>query len=105
MPYIIFMFKIDNNPTIYNGKICLEYLSDDYDYGLDLQIKNIVIKCMNTINIEYQNIYLGVCNILHDDYFFSNEEALFFDLYVLNNSEFIFRGKKYTIISDNEDSE
>ena len=72
MPQIVFMYKLFNE--ICHGKFLLEYLSDDYEGGVDLQIYDTVLNCINKYlkknNLDTLNkIDLGIINVLSDKYF------------------------------------
>jgi len=42
MPFITFIYRVDDNPQTYYGKYCVESISDDHE-GLDTEVKYVLI--------------------------------------------------------------
>ena len=89
MPFITFIYRIENNDKTFYGKFVRNYISDDHE-GLDLEVKPTVIYGINEYrkqkNLEElkENVYVGVLSFSTNRYiptYSSDEEIQCFDLY------------------------
>lgn len=106
MVTITFIYKIKNIDKTFYGKYVANYISDDDD-GLDIEIKNVLLKSINkyrnakNINhLKSKNLTVGLLSCSKDHHldYFSNREIKCFDFYYKNlkNTEIYFNGKKIT---------
>jgi len=91
MPFITFIYRMDNTEKIFYGKYVCDDISNNYE-GLDLEIKPTVINGLN----EYRNqkglnkldkIYLGILSFSenrHTYIYSSDDEIECFDFYFIN---------------------
>jgi hypothetical protein len=92
MPFITFIYRIENCEKIFYGKYVCDSVSDNYE-GLDIEIKPIVINGIN----EYRNqkgldkldkkVFLGILSFSenrHTYLYSSDEEIECFDFYYIN---------------------
>ena len=89
MPFITFIYRIENNDKTFYGKFVCNYVSDDHE-GLDLEVKPTVIYGINKYrkqkNLEElkENVYVGVLSFSTNRYiptYSSDEEIQCFDFY------------------------
>lgn len=106
MVTITFIYKIKNIDKTFYGKYVANYISDDDD-GLDIEIKNVLLKSINeyrnakNINhLKSKSLTVGLLSCSKDHHLddFSNREIKCFDFYYKNlkNTEIYFNGKKIT---------
>ena len=104
MPFITFIYRIENTEKIFYGKYVCDYVSDNHE-GLDIEIKPIVINGIN----EYRNqkgldkldkkVFLGILSFSsnrHNFIYSSIKEIECFDFYYINcndESETYINGK------------
>jgi hypothetical protein len=102
MPFITFIYRIENNNKTFYGKFVSDYISDDHE-GLDLEVKPTVIYGINEYrkhkNLEElkENVHLGVLSFSTNRYiptYSSNEEIQCFDFYCDNDNNIYVNGQK-----------
>ena len=65
MPFVTFIYKVGNNKTIYYGKYCTDYISDDHE-GLDEEVRYPLIMAINSYrqknNIPkiHNHVHIGI---------------------------------------------
>jgi hypothetical protein len=92
MPFITFIYRIENTEKIFYGKYVCDDVSDN-DEGLDIEIKTIVINGIN----EYRNqkglnkldkkVFFGILSFSENRYTYiysSDEEIECFDFYYIH---------------------
>ena len=90
MPFITFIYRIENNKETYYGKYVSEYISDDHE-GLDAEIKSDIIDGINAfrkqnglIVLEDKEIKIGVLSFSMNQYiptYSTDDEIECFDFY------------------------
>jgi len=93
MPFITFTYKVGNNPKIYYGKWCFDYISDDHE-GLDNEVRYILKQGLNeyrkknNMPIIKSKIHIGILSFSSNQYiptYSTNNEIKSFDFYVNQN--------------------
>jgi hypothetical protein len=92
MPFITFIYRIENTEKIFYGKYVCDDVSNNHE-GIDIEIKPIVINGIN----EYRNqkglnkldkkVFLGILSFSenrHTYIYSSDEEIKCFDFYYIN---------------------
>lgn len=89
MPFITFIYRIENNKKTFYGKFVCDYISDDHE-GLDMEVKPTVIYGIKEYrkqkNLEKltEKIHVGILSFSTDKYiptYSSSEEIECFDFY------------------------
>jgi hypothetical protein len=78
---VTFIFKLPNDNTKYFGKLIAD-LSDDYDEGLDREIKEIVFSKVPSVNKNKVKIGILSCERKNWEYFSKDERYVFDLLYI-----------------------
>ena len=81
---VTFIFKLPNDNTKYFGKL-IANLSDDYDKGLDQEIRNIVFSKVPSVNKNKVKIGILSCERENSEYFSKDERYVFDLLYIEHN--------------------
>jgi len=78
---VTFIFKLPNDNTKYFGKLIAD-LSDDYDEGLDQEIKEIVFSKVPSVNKHKVKIGILSCERRNLEFFSKDERSVFDLLYI-----------------------
>lgn len=92
MPFITFIYKIENTEKIFYGKYVCDDVSDNYE-GLDIEIKTKIIYGINEfrnqkgLDILEKKLCIGILSFSSDRYTYiysSDEEIKCFDFYYID---------------------
>ena len=101
MGFITFIYRIENNPNIYFGKYCFDYISDDHE-GLDNEVKYILKKGLNKFRknnglnkLKSKKINIGILSFSCDQIipiYSSEKEINCFDFYYTYEDNIFING-------------
>ena len=92
MPFITFIYRIENTEKIFYGKYVCDYVSNNNE-ELDIEIKPVVINGINEyrnqkgLNKLDKNVFIGILSFSenrHTYIYSSDEEIECFDFYYIN---------------------
>ena len=95
MPFITFIYRIENIEKIFYGKYICDDVSNNYE-GLDIEIKPTIINGINEYRIQKgldkldKKVFLGILSFSenrHTYIYSSNKEIECFDFYYINNND------------------
>lgn len=97
MPFITFIYKVGNNPTVYYGKYCCDYISDDHE-GLDTEVRYPLVKAIKKFKgVNKIKINIGIMSFSSDKVIptdSSKKEISCFNFYHNYNNDIYINGTK-----------
>ena len=101
MPFITFIYKVEENWKTYYGKYCFDYISDDHE-GLDNEVEYILLKGLNEYrkkkNIQElkSEIIIGILSFSSNKNiptYSTDNEIKCFDFYYNDDNKIYINGK------------